>query len=117
VIIYGKDLAKSGYKPNMKYKSFINFLYFWLHIKNRVHKSGYFQSFFSLASGDWKTPKSLEFRFLGKSLPIKNKAACNCTQVPLVLPKPTLVGKNCQSWLGLVFKTKLELELEVYPWF
>jgi hypothetical protein len=63
VIIYGKDLAKSGYKPNMKYKSFINFLYFWLHIQN---KSGYFQSFFPVTSGDWKTPKSLEFRFLAK---------------------------------------------------
>jgi hypothetical protein len=31
-----EDLAKSGYKPNMKYKSLITLLYILLHIGNQI---------------------------------------------------------------------------------
>jgi hypothetical protein len=31
-----EDLAKSGYKPFMKYKTLIILLYFWLHSENRI---------------------------------------------------------------------------------
>jgi hypothetical protein len=33
-----EDLAKSGCKPNMKYKSLIILLYLWLHIENQNFK-------------------------------------------------------------------------------
>jgi hypothetical protein len=35
-----EDLAKSGYKPEIKYKSFIIVLHFWLHNENQVNESG-----------------------------------------------------------------------------
>jgi hypothetical protein len=31
-----ENLAKSGYKPDMKYKPLIILLYFWLHTENQV---------------------------------------------------------------------------------
>jgi hypothetical protein len=34
--------AKPGYKPNMKYKSLIISLYFWLHTGNHLGRSGEF---------------------------------------------------------------------------
>jgi hypothetical protein len=33
-----EDLAKLGYKPNMKYKTLIIVLYFWLHTQNLIQK-------------------------------------------------------------------------------
>jgi hypothetical protein len=44
------NLAKSGYKPNMKYKkTFSHFSTFWLDTISYY--------FFGLTSGDWKHPK------------------------------------------------------------
>jgi hypothetical protein len=37
-----EDLAKSGYKPEIKYKSSINLLYVWRHTENQICKSGAF---------------------------------------------------------------------------
>jgi hypothetical protein len=45
-----EDLAKSGYKPDMKYKS-LTILYFWLLTENRIQKSGdlnYYYYYFSV---------------------------------------------------------------------
>jgi hypothetical protein len=36
-----EDLAKSGYKPDMKYKS-LTIPYFWLLTENQIQKSGDF---------------------------------------------------------------------------
>jgi len=48
----------------MKYKSLIIFLYFGYTLNNQVLKSGvvYLRPFFWVTSGDWKTPKSLDFQ-------------------------------------------------------
>jgi hypothetical protein len=40
-----KDLTKSGYTLNMKQKSSINLLYFYLLTENQMYKSGNFYSF------------------------------------------------------------------------
>jgi hypothetical protein len=40
-----EDLAKSGYKPAIKYKSLIILLYVWLHNENQIYKSGDIYSF------------------------------------------------------------------------
>jgi hypothetical protein len=40
-----EDLAKSGYKPAIKYKSLIILLYVWLRNENQIYKSGDFYSF------------------------------------------------------------------------
>jgi hypothetical protein len=37
-----EDLAKSGYKPDMKYKFLIIFLYFWLQNENHIQEYGHF---------------------------------------------------------------------------
>jgi hypothetical protein len=34
------DLGKSGYKPDMKYKSLINPLYLWMPDENQISKYG-----------------------------------------------------------------------------
>jgi hypothetical protein len=52
-------------------------------LKTKYSKSGDFHYFFSLASGDWKIPKALDFRILnfecrflfGEISPLKKKAA------------------------------------------
>jgi hypothetical protein len=44
-----EDLAKSGYKPDIKYKPLIILLYVWLHNDNHIYESGDFTSFFFLA--------------------------------------------------------------------
>jgi hypothetical protein len=33
---YFEYLAKSGYKPEMEYKSLVNFQYLWLRTKNQI---------------------------------------------------------------------------------
>jgi hypothetical protein len=33
---WGEDLAKSGYKPDLKHKIVITFLYFWLQSENQM---------------------------------------------------------------------------------
>jgi hypothetical protein len=43
---YG-DLAKSGYKPEIKYKSSIISLYVWLHDENHIYEFGNFYFFLS----------------------------------------------------------------------
>jgi hypothetical protein len=43
---YG-DLAKSGYKPEIKYKSSIILLYVWLHNENHIYEFGNFYFFLS----------------------------------------------------------------------
>ncbi len=50
-----EDLAKSGCKPDVKYKLFIILSYSWLCIKNQVQKSC---NFFPLFLGVWNLPKS-----------------------------------------------------------
>jgi hypothetical protein len=46
-----EDLAKSGYQPDIKHKSLITLLYFWLQIENKILKSGNFY-LFCLTYGD-----------------------------------------------------------------
>jgi hypothetical protein len=40
-----EELRKSGYKPNMKHKSSIMLLYFWLHIKTKLKILVFFSLF------------------------------------------------------------------------
>jgi hypothetical protein len=76
VIIAQEDLAKSGYKPNIKDRSLIILLLFWLHTKNQVQKSGdsnYFPS--HLVIEDLKIHiifyfRVFEFLFFGEIPPI-----------------------------------------------
>jgi hypothetical protein len=59
-----KDLAKSIYKPDMKYKYFNYPFIFWLHVlKIKYTNSQIFSFFFfSLTSGKWK-PSKITFAF------------------------------------------------------
>jgi hypothetical protein len=41
-----EDLAKYGYKPEIKYKSLITLLYVWLHNENQIYESNDFYYFF-----------------------------------------------------------------------
>jgi hypothetical protein len=52
-IILTRDLAKSGYKPDIMYKSLIELLYLWLHYwkPNKKNLLGFFLVF-SLPFGD-----------------------------------------------------------------
>jgi len=47
-----EDLAKYGYKPEIKYKSLITLLYVWLHNENQIYESNDFYYFFFLTSGN-----------------------------------------------------------------
>jgi len=52
-----EDLAKSGYKPDMKYKS-LTILYFWLLTENQIQKSGDFLFFYFFQSHFWQLKTS-----------------------------------------------------------
>jgi hypothetical protein len=58
-----KDLAKSGYRPKMKFKSLIILLYIWLHAGNQILEACNFYYFFSRF---WwkKSPKTLHLLIL-----------------------------------------------------
>jgi len=60
-----KIFAKSGYKSNMRYKSLIILLYFWLQGENQLNKfANFFNYFFLTSYGDGTPPKSLLFLIL-----------------------------------------------------
>jgi hypothetical protein len=56
-----EDLAKSGYKPAIKYKSLTILLYVWLHNENQIYKSG---DFYSFLSPQLLATKNLQIHFL-----------------------------------------------------
>ncbi len=61
-----EDLAKFGYKSEMKYKSLSILLYFCLHNENQIYESGdFYFIFFSLLAAE--VPKSLLFKLLNSS--------------------------------------------------
>jgi hypothetical protein len=53
-------LVKSGYKPEIKYKSLNILLYFWFHNENQVYESGNFYSFLAT--------ENLQKHFFSKTL-------------------------------------------------
>ncbi len=56
-----EDLAKSGYKPNMKYKSLIILLYFFGCTLKTKYRNLVIYTIFSLTLADWEPPKSHNF--------------------------------------------------------
>ncbi len=60
------DLAKYGYKPDLKYtNSKIKLLYSWLKHSKRSIEIWRFLVFFPLTFGDWNLANSLHFRIFG----------------------------------------------------